>query len=225
MQSVVQCPPHFWFHLSAWHTNNVYSTNRGMMMTACDVSAITKPWPVQQRVAHLVAAEFFEQGDLERSTLNLEPIVRKPIVIVHFQHWVSRFGSVWVPDLISTPGEPKCISCPRIPSFLSIMCWKIHPALKLMNSRQRATHFRQTVQHNATKKQSLLDTFVTQQNLNLEHQTFSCTMAQFAQHTASMVIQFCSTNICCQTFCPHILSCLDRQWWTDRRRISFQGCK
>lgn len=47
---------------------------RGMMMTACDVSAITKPWEVQQRVAHLVAAEFFEQGDLERRKLGHEPI-------------------------------------------------------------------------------------------------------------------------------------------------------
>ena len=45
------------------------------MMTACDVSAITKPWPIQKRVAHLVAAEFFEQGDLERSRLNVEPMV------------------------------------------------------------------------------------------------------------------------------------------------------
>ena len=45
------------------------------MMTACDVSAITKPWPIQKRVAYLVAAEFFEQGDLERSRLNVEPMV------------------------------------------------------------------------------------------------------------------------------------------------------
>ena len=45
------------------------------MMTAGDVSAITKPWPIQKRVAHLVAAEFFEQGDLERSRLNVEPMV------------------------------------------------------------------------------------------------------------------------------------------------------
>lgn len=44
-----------------------------MMMTACDVSAITKPWPVQQRTAELVAAEFFEQGDKERRELNIEP--------------------------------------------------------------------------------------------------------------------------------------------------------
>ena len=44
-------------------------------MTACDVAAITKPWTIQQRVAELVASEFFEQGDLERNDLNLEPIV------------------------------------------------------------------------------------------------------------------------------------------------------
>ncbi|CAD5123090.1 DgyrCDS11466 [Dimorphilus gyrociliatus] len=47
---------------------------RGMMMTACDVAAITKPWEIQKEVALLVAGEFFEQGDLERSRLNLEPM-------------------------------------------------------------------------------------------------------------------------------------------------------
>ena len=46
-----------------------------MMMTACDVAAITKPWEVQKRTAHLVAGEFFEQGDVERQQLGLEPIV------------------------------------------------------------------------------------------------------------------------------------------------------
>ncbi|GAB1288081.1 cGMP-specific 3',5'-cyclic phosphodiesterase [Apodemus speciosus] len=70
-----------------------------MLMTACDLSAITKPWPIQQRVccsvvikaelkksksgkkiisslkgiAELVAAEFFDQGDRERKELNMEP--------------------------------------------------------------------------------------------------------------------------------------------------------
>ncbi|XP_071793701.1 cGMP-specific 3',5'-cyclic phosphodiesterase-like isoform X1 [Asterias amurensis] len=47
---------------------------RGMMMTACDVSAITKPWEVQRKVAELVASEFFEQGDMEREQLKEEPI-------------------------------------------------------------------------------------------------------------------------------------------------------
>ncbi|XP_066090038.1 cGMP-specific 3',5'-cyclic phosphodiesterase isoform X1 [Saccopteryx bilineata] len=44
-----------------------------MLMTACDLSAITKPWPIQQRIAELVAAEFFDQGDKERRELNIEP--------------------------------------------------------------------------------------------------------------------------------------------------------
>uniref|UniRef100_A0A4X1T5E3 Phosphodiesterase n=1 Tax=Sus scrofa TaxID=9823 RepID=A0A4X1T5E3_PIG len=41
---------------------------------ACDLSAITKPWEVQSKVALLVAAEFWEQGDLERSVLQQNPI-------------------------------------------------------------------------------------------------------------------------------------------------------
>ncbi|RXM90938.1 Rod cGMP-specific 3',5'-cyclic phosphodiesterase subunit beta [Acipenser ruthenus] len=46
-----------------------------MMMTACDLSAITKPWEVQSKVALSVAAEFWEQGDLERTVLDQQPIV------------------------------------------------------------------------------------------------------------------------------------------------------
>lgn len=46
-----------------------------MMMTACDVAAITKPWEVQKKVAELVANEFFEQGDIEREKLKITPIV------------------------------------------------------------------------------------------------------------------------------------------------------
>uniref|UniRef100_A0A3Q3XQ74 Phosphodiesterase n=1 Tax=Mola mola TaxID=94237 RepID=A0A3Q3XQ74_MOLML len=46
---------------------------KSMLMTACDISAITKPWPVQKRIAELVATEFFEQGDKERRELNIEP--------------------------------------------------------------------------------------------------------------------------------------------------------
>ncbi|XP_063077072.1 cone cGMP-specific 3',5'-cyclic phosphodiesterase subunit alpha' [Engraulis encrasicolus] len=45
-----------------------------MMMTGCDLSAITKPWEVQSKVALMVAAEFWEQGDLEREVLEQEPI-------------------------------------------------------------------------------------------------------------------------------------------------------
>nr|XP_012310217.1 cone cGMP-specific 3',5'-cyclic phosphodiesterase subunit alpha' isoform X2 [Aotus nancymaae] len=45
-----------------------------MMMTACDLSAITKPWEVQSQVALMVANEFWEQGDLERTVLQQQPI-------------------------------------------------------------------------------------------------------------------------------------------------------
>ncbi|KAJ8248635.1 hypothetical protein GJAV_G00244120 [Gymnothorax javanicus] len=45
-----------------------------MMMTSCDLSAITKPWEVQSKVALMVANEFWEQGDLERTVLDQKPI-------------------------------------------------------------------------------------------------------------------------------------------------------
>lgn len=44
-------------------------------MTACDVSAIAKPWEVQHKVAKMVADEFFDQGDLEKLQLNTQPVV------------------------------------------------------------------------------------------------------------------------------------------------------
>ena len=46
------------------------------MMTACDVAAITKPWRIQKEIAQLVTAEFFEQGDIEKTQLGEKPIVR-----------------------------------------------------------------------------------------------------------------------------------------------------
>merc|ERR1719324_1600615 len=39
---------------------------RSIVMTAGDLSAVTKPFPAQRRVAELVYSEFFDQGDLER---------------------------------------------------------------------------------------------------------------------------------------------------------------
>ncbi|XP_068164060.1 cGMP-specific 3',5'-cyclic phosphodiesterase isoform X2 [Antennarius striatus] len=56
-----------------WEDEDHRELLRSMLMTACDISAITKPWPVQKRIAELVATEFFEQGDKERRELNTEP--------------------------------------------------------------------------------------------------------------------------------------------------------
>ncbi|KAK8379681.1 hypothetical protein O3P69_019581 [Scylla paramamosain] len=57
-----------------WQSEEKKNLLCGMMMTACDVSAIAKPWEVQHKTAKLVADEFFEQGDLERLQLNEQPI-------------------------------------------------------------------------------------------------------------------------------------------------------
>ena len=48
--------------------------NAGLLMTACDLGAITKPWETQQKIARLVSDEFFYQGDLGRRELNISPI-------------------------------------------------------------------------------------------------------------------------------------------------------
>ncbi|GIY57385.1 dual 3',5'-cyclic-AMP and -GMP phosphodiesterase 11 [Caerostris darwini] len=56
-----------------WKREDNRELLRAMLMTACDIAAITKPWEVQKRVAELVANEFFEQGDVEKQ-LKLEPI-------------------------------------------------------------------------------------------------------------------------------------------------------
>ncbi|KAJ3643001.1 hypothetical protein Zmor_025742 [Zophobas morio] len=57
-----------------WQSDDKKELLSGMMMTACDVSAIAKPWDVQHRVAKLVADEFFDQGDMEKMQLKEQPI-------------------------------------------------------------------------------------------------------------------------------------------------------
>ncbi|XP_054168648.1 cGMP-specific 3',5'-cyclic phosphodiesterase-like [Oppia nitens] len=56
-----------------WSNVYVKEILRGILMTACDISATFKPWDIQKKVAELVAHEFFEQGDLERQQLNQMP--------------------------------------------------------------------------------------------------------------------------------------------------------
>lgn len=61
--------------MANWLGEEPRSLLRAMSMTVCDLSAITKPWPIEKRVAELVSSEFFEQGDMERQELNIMPIV------------------------------------------------------------------------------------------------------------------------------------------------------
>lgn len=71
LKSVKNSPMHHWLN------DEPRSLLRAMSMTVCDLSAITKPWEIEKRVADLVSSEFFEQGDMERQELNITPIVRK----------------------------------------------------------------------------------------------------------------------------------------------------
>ena len=56
-----------------WKESTSRQLLRSVLMTACDISASFKPWPIQKKIAELVASEFFEQGDLERQKLNERP--------------------------------------------------------------------------------------------------------------------------------------------------------
>ncbi|TRY88845.1 hypothetical protein DNTS_016931 [Danionella cerebrum] len=56
-----------------WNVTEHREMCRSMLMTACDLGAVTKPWEISHKVAELVTSEFFEQGDRERSELKLTP--------------------------------------------------------------------------------------------------------------------------------------------------------
>ncbi|XP_045903150.1 cGMP-specific 3',5'-cyclic phosphodiesterase [Micropterus dolomieu] len=58
----------------SWRSEKQRDLLRSMLMTASDLSAITKPWPEQYRIANLVAMEFFAQGDKEKQEFKIKPI-------------------------------------------------------------------------------------------------------------------------------------------------------
>ncbi|XP_065214815.1 cGMP-specific 3',5'-cyclic phosphodiesterase isoform X2 [Planococcus citri] len=57
-----------------WQSEEKKELLCGILMSACDVSAIAKPWEIQHKMAKLVADEFFDQGDLEKLQLNEQPV-------------------------------------------------------------------------------------------------------------------------------------------------------
>ncbi|KAK5922427.1 hypothetical protein CgunFtcFv8_019691 [Champsocephalus gunnari] len=57
----------------SWTDEGHREVIRSMMMTGCDLGAVTRPWKISKQVAELVTSEFFEQGDRERSELKLTP--------------------------------------------------------------------------------------------------------------------------------------------------------
>lgn len=65
-------------------------------MTASDLAASTKPWPIQQRVARLVTDEFWVQGDKERNELKIQP---QGLMDRERQHELPQLQIRWVTDI------------------------------------------------------------------------------------------------------------------------------
>ncbi|KAK1795247.1 hypothetical protein P4O66_010430 [Electrophorus voltai] len=57
----------------SWSNQEHRDILRSMLMTACGLVAVTRPWDISKQVAELVTSEFFEQSDRERSELKLTP--------------------------------------------------------------------------------------------------------------------------------------------------------
>ncbi|KAM7008658.1 cGMP-specific 3',5'-cyclic phosphodiesterase [Tautogolabrus adspersus] len=58
----------------SWKSEKQRDLLRSMLMTASDLSAITKPWHEQKRIANLVSMEFFAQGDKEKEEFKIKPV-------------------------------------------------------------------------------------------------------------------------------------------------------
>lgn len=58
----------------AFKTSDNKSMFTAMLMTLCDLNAISKPWPLQRQIAEKVTQEFFTQGDIEKHIFNVKPM-------------------------------------------------------------------------------------------------------------------------------------------------------
>ncbi|GAB6031988.1 hypothetical protein CHUAL_010366 [Chamberlinius hualienensis] len=79
-----------------WNDDGHREMFRSMLMTACDLAASTKPWPVQQQVAELVTREFFDQGDKEKLELNIQP---QALMDRERKHELPLLQISWIRDI------------------------------------------------------------------------------------------------------------------------------
>ena len=77
-----------------WNEPEPRSLLQSMMITGCDLSAITKPWEVQRMVAEKIASEFFNQGDIEVGitiwSINETLVIPEQVYILFFN--CSKYG-------------------------------------------------------------------------------------------------------------------------------------
>ncbi|XP_075221410.1 dual 3',5'-cyclic-AMP and -GMP phosphodiesterase 11A-like [Lycorma delicatula] len=82
--------------LYSWGLEEHRDLLRSMLMTASDIAASSKPWPVQERVAQLVATEFLKQGDKERNELKIQP---QALMDRERQHELPQLQIRWIADI------------------------------------------------------------------------------------------------------------------------------
>ncbi|XP_076322626.1 dual 3',5'-cyclic-AMP and -GMP phosphodiesterase 11A-like [Tachypleus tridentatus] len=82
-----------------WEEEEHREVLKSMLMTACDLGACTKPWPIQQKVAKLVTDEFFDQGDKEKLQLKIQP---QALMDREKKHELPQMQVTWI-DTICLP--------------------------------------------------------------------------------------------------------------------------
>lgn len=93
--------------MSYWIDEEPRALLRAMSMTVCDLSAITKPWDIEKRVADLVSSEFFEQGDMEKEELNITPIVSRDGNNRDKISFINIIFSVYLKDIMNREKEDE----------------------------------------------------------------------------------------------------------------------
>ncbi|TRY93296.1 hypothetical protein DNTS_010852 [Danionella cerebrum] len=94
----------------SWSDDEHRDMFRSMLMTACDLGAVTRPWEISKQVAELVTSEFFEQGDRERSELKLTPAAifdrnRKDELPVLQLEWIDGICKPLYESLVQLNGK------------------------------------------------------------------------------------------------------------------------
>lgn len=94
----------------SWEREEHREILRSLLMTASDLAASTKKWPIQRRVAELVTAEFFAQGDQERRQLRVQPTA---LMDRERRHELPQLQLRWIKDICLPLYESLSVMNPR----------------------------------------------------------------------------------------------------------------
>ncbi|CAF0874237.1 unnamed protein product [Brachionus calyciflorus] len=79
-----------------WYEEPYSNLLRKILMTCCDLAAVSKPWDIHKRVVDLVTKEFFAQGERERLELKIEP---NEMMDARRSHELPRLQVGWIDNV------------------------------------------------------------------------------------------------------------------------------